>query len=100
MVDNQWIVPYNLHLVTKYHTHINMEICSSISTIKYLYKYVYKGLDHATVVIKRWVDTLGQENNTEAIITNGEWQNRNEIKAYCERRFDSTFEASWRLFSF
>jgi hypothetical protein len=57
MVDNRWIVPYNLHLATKYHTHINVEICLSISAIKYLYKYVYKGLDRATTVVKRWADT-------------------------------------------
>ncbi len=53
VVDNRWIVPYNLQLETKYHTHINVEICSSISTVKYLYKYVYKGPDHATAVVER-----------------------------------------------
>jgi hypothetical protein len=37
VVDNQWIVSYNLHLATKYHAHINVEICSSISAVKYLY---------------------------------------------------------------
>jgi hypothetical protein len=63
VVDNQWIVPYNLHLATKYHTHINVEICSSISTVKYLYKYVYKGLDRATTVVERQVNRHGQENN-------------------------------------
>jgi hypothetical protein len=63
VVDNRWIVLYNLHLATKYHVHINMEICSSISAVKYLYKYVYKGPDHATAVVKRWVDTPSQENN-------------------------------------
>ncbi len=36
MVDNWWIVPYNLHLATKYHVHINVEICSSISAVKLL----------------------------------------------------------------
>jgi hypothetical protein len=82
MVDNWWIVPYNLHLTTKYHTHINMEICSSISVVKYLYKYVYKGPDRAIVVVERRADMPGQENNTQAVIANGEWQNRNEIKAY------------------
>jgi hypothetical protein len=53
VVDNQWIVPYNLHLATKYHAHINVEICSSISAVKYLYKYVYKGPDRATAVVER-----------------------------------------------
>jgi hypothetical protein len=57
VVDNRWIVPYNLHLATKYHAHINMEICSSIYVVKYLYKYVYKGPDCATAIVERWVDT-------------------------------------------
>ncbi len=100
MVDNRWIVPYNLHLATKYHAHIDMEICSSIYTIKYLYKYVYKGPNRATAVVERWVDTPSQENNPQAVIANLEWQNRDEIKAYLEGRYVSVSEASWRLFSF
>ncbi len=100
MVDNRWIVPYNLHLVTKYHAHINVEICSSISVVKYLYKYVYKGPDHATTIVKRRVDMPSQENNMQVVIANVEWQNRDEIKAYLEGRYVSTSEASWRLFSF
>jgi UTP-glucose-1-phosphate uridylyltransferase len=73
VVDNWWIVPYNLHLTTKYHAHINVEICSSISAVKYLYKYVYKGLGHAIVVVERWVDMPGHENNAHVIVANGEW---------------------------
>jgi hypothetical protein len=84
----------------KYHAHINMEICSSISTIKYMYKYVYKGPDHVIAIVKRWVDMPSQENNAQAIVTNGEWQNPDEIKAYLEGHYVSTFEASWHLFSF
>jgi len=99
-VDNRWIIPYNLHLTTKYHTHINMEICSSISVVKYLYKYVYKGPDRAIAVIERWVDTLSQENNPQAIIVNAEWQNHDEIKAYLEGCYVFASEASWHLFSF
>ena len=26
-----------------------MEVCSSIQTIKYIHKYIYKGSDHATI---------------------------------------------------
>jgi hypothetical protein len=77
-----------------------MEICSSISAVKYLYKYVYKGPDRATAVVERWVDTPSQENNSQAVIANAEWQNRDEIKAYLERCYVSVSEASWRLFSF
>jgi hypothetical protein len=63
MVDNQWIVSYNLHLTTKYHAHINVEICSSISTVKYMYKYVYKRPNRVIVVIEREADRPGQMNN-------------------------------------
>jgi hypothetical protein len=61
---------------------------------------VYKGLDRAIAVVERRVDTPGQENNAQAVIANGEWQNRDEIKAYLEGRYVSTSETSWRLFSF
>jgi hypothetical protein len=61
---------------------------------------VYKGPDRATAIIERRVDTLGQENNVQAVVANGEWQNHDEIKAYLEGRYTSAFEASWRLFSF
>jgi hypothetical protein len=80
--------------------HINMEICSSIYVVKYLYKYVYKGPNRATVVVERWVDTPSQENNPQAVIANAEWQNRDEIKAYLEGCYVFASEASWRLFSF
>jgi hypothetical protein len=63
MVDNRWIVLYNLHLATKYHVHINVEICSSISAIEYLFKYVYKGPNHAIAVVERQANRHGQENN-------------------------------------
>ncbi len=34
------------------------------------------------------------------VIANGEWQNRDEIKAYFEGHYVFASEASWRLFSF
>jgi hypothetical protein len=46
-VDNRWVVPYNPYLTRRYKAHINVEICSSIKAIKYLYKYVYKGKDRS-----------------------------------------------------
>ena len=45
IIDNRWVVPYNPYLCQKYDCHINVEICSSIRSVKYLYKYVYKGHD-------------------------------------------------------
>ncbi len=49
IIDNRWIVLYNSYLSQKYNCYINIEICSSIRSIKYLYKYVYK--DHDCVIV-------------------------------------------------
>ncbi len=50
--DNRWVVPYNPYLTMRYKCHINVEVCSSITTVKYLYKYVYKGHDRALAVVR------------------------------------------------
>ncbi len=51
-IDNRWIVPYNPSLLLKYNCHINVEITSSLKSIKYLFKYLHKGLDMARLNIK------------------------------------------------
>jgi hypothetical protein len=51
MYDNRWIVPYNPYLIRRYKAHINVEICITVQTIKYIYKYVYKGRDKAILKI-------------------------------------------------
>jgi len=38
-----------------------------------MYKYVYKGPDRATAVVERRANMPGQDNNTQAIVANGEW---------------------------
>ncbi|XP_028109697.1 uncharacterized protein LOC114308332 [Camellia sinensis] len=37
MLDNRWVVPYNPYLLAKFDCHINVEICSTIKVVKYLY---------------------------------------------------------------
>ncbi|XP_060170295.1 uncharacterized protein LOC132601203 [Lycium barbarum] len=45
LIDNSWVVPYNPSLLCKFSCHINVEICSYIKVIKYIYKYICKGHD-------------------------------------------------------
>jgi len=52
-LDNRWVVSHNVYLLTKYDAHINIEVCNNIRVVKYLFKYVYKGHDHAIVEISR-----------------------------------------------
>jgi hypothetical protein len=44
-VGNEWVVPYNPYMTKKYDAHINVEICSGIAAVKYLYIYLYKDAD-------------------------------------------------------
>ncbi len=49
MFDSRWVVPYNPFLLQKYDCHINVEISSSVSSIKYIHKYCFKGSDRAMI---------------------------------------------------
>ena len=50
--DNRWVVPFNAWVLRKFLAHINTEICISIRSLKYIFKYVYKGPDRAQLVIE------------------------------------------------
>jgi hypothetical protein len=43
-MDNRWVVPYNPYLLQYFNYHINVEACGSIKAVKYLFKYLYKGM--------------------------------------------------------
>ena len=50
-IDDRNVVPYNKFLLIKYNCHINTEICTSINSVKYIFKYIYKGYDCANINI-------------------------------------------------
>ena len=54
-IDNRWVVPYNPYLLMKYDAHVNVEVCATVKSIKYLFKYVYKGHDCVNVNLERSV---------------------------------------------
>ena len=80
-LDNRWIVPYNAWLSKKYNAHINLEACMSVKSVKYLYKYIYKGHDAANIEIRERLD-------------------HDEVKTYLDARYVSAPEAIWRLFEY
>ena len=57
-LDNRWVIPYCPYLSKRYNAHINVEICSSISAFKYLFKYVFKGGDRTTAVLQNEVNEI------------------------------------------
>jgi hypothetical protein len=81
---NAHVVPYNPYLSKRYNCHINVEIATSITAVKYLFKYIYKGHDRASISI---VNHVGSEPI-------------DEISQYLDSRYVSATESSWRIFGF
>ncbi|XP_021979624.1 uncharacterized protein LOC110875727 [Helianthus annuus] len=86
-LDNRNVVPYNKRLLKRYQAHINVEWCNQAGSVKYLFKYINKGPDMATVVVS------GDTNSTI------KEKPKDEIKEYYDCRYISACEASWRIFS-
>ena len=61
----------------KYGSHINIEYCHTVTAVKYLFKYTYKGEDR--------------------IIVENEYD---EINKFSIQRYISSCQAAWRLFGF
>ncbi|XP_057297645.1 uncharacterized protein LOC130628679 [Hydractinia symbiolongicarpus] len=80
-IDNRWIVPYNPWLSKKYNAHINVEACMSVKSVKYLYKYIYKGHDCANIEINERID-------------------HDAVQTFLDARYVNAPEAIWRLFEF
>ncbi|GJW14972.1 helicase, partial [Tanacetum coccineum] len=72
--DNKHVVPYNRYLLLKYQAHINVEWCNRSKAIKYLFKYLNKGPDRATVVIQENVKD-GQNGTSEQVLEVDEIKN-------------------------
>ena len=52
-VTNEWVVPHNKYLTKKYGGHINVEACSSMRSVSYVFKYIYKGSDMVMMTLRR-----------------------------------------------
>jgi hypothetical protein len=76
-IDNCWVVPYSPYLTSLFKAHINVEICTSIMAIKYLFKYIYKGPDRTTAKVD---------------------SNENEVDLYLQCRYCGPTEGCWRIF--
>ena len=52
-INNRDVVPYNSYLSRLFNCHINVEVCARIRCVKYIYKYIYKGHDRTTMVLRK-----------------------------------------------
>jgi len=69
-----------------------MEICATVKSIKYLFKYVYKEHDCADIKLEQRV-----QEGTAATQATLEWDG---IKTYFDKRYLSALETAWSLFQF
>nr|CAD2209450.1 unnamed protein product [Meloidogyne enterolobii] len=88
-LTNQYVVPYNPFLLKTFRAHINVERVSDVLVVKYLYDYIYKGYDAATIECVQI-----NNDNTQKIL------NYDEVSKYLEARYLSPCEACWRIFKF
>jgi hypothetical protein len=77
-----------------FNCHINVEVCTSVAAVKYLYKYIYKGHNRAQVDVGP-VDTVAPDGAAPT-----QPRMRDEIKIYQDGRYVSASEASHRLYDF
>ena len=77
VLDTRSVVPHNLGLLETFDCHLNVEVCTSIRAVKYLYKYTYKGPDRSC--LERSID---------------------EVSQYLDSRYCGAPEAAWRVFGF
>ena len=83
-LDNRWVVPYNPYLLALFDCHMNVEICSTIKLVKYLYKYIFKGHDLVNFHI------IAQNTSDDV----------DEIREFQQGRWVSPPEALWRIYGF
>nr|XP_043633509.1 uncharacterized protein LOC122604703 [Erigeron canadensis] len=91
-LDNRSVVGYNGTLLRRYQSHINVDWCDQVGSIKYLFKYVNKGPDRITATISGPTHQQGADEPNAV--------NKDEEKEFYNCRYLSACEACWRLFGF
>ncbi|PLW05337.1 hypothetical protein PCASD_25579 [Puccinia coronata f. sp. avenae] len=77
-MHNRHVVPYNKYLLLRYQCHINVKIPFGIRALKYLFKYICKGVDRSSMRL-----------------TNGD-----ETEKFINGRYVGPAKAAWRLLQF
>ena len=81
-ITNQLVVTYWPYMLTRYNSHINVEVCLGVKAIKYLFKYIYKGHDRCAIYV--------QSNNGENVI--------DEMQTFKDAWWVSPPEELWRVY--
>jgi len=63
--DNWWVVLHNPYLTKMFNAHINIEVFVDIRSVKYIFKYVYKGPNFVAAVIVGPINEIQQYINAQ-----------------------------------
>ena len=106
IADNCFVVPYNPYLLLKVRCHINIEVCNTIKSIKYLFKYFYKGPDTAIIRLSNSENTIEDHANICIRNTASECDsttntlNYDEIEQYVIVRYVCPPETMYQIYKF
>ncbi|CAN7043651.1 unnamed protein product [Brassica rapa subsp. trilocularis] len=91
-LDSRYVVPHNLSIIRKYKAHINIEWCCKTGAIKYLFKYITKGVDRAMALLQQTgsQDRAGLEKKNEHL-------EMDEIDRYLECKQRLVYDQNKRL---
>uniref|UniRef100_A0A0K0FGK5 Helitron_like_N domain-containing protein n=1 Tax=Strongyloides venezuelensis TaxID=75913 RepID=A0A0K0FGK5_STRVS len=82
-VNNNFCATYNLYLSLKYNSHINVKICESVLSSKYLFKYTHKS--NGDNIAADVIETV---------------ESKDEVKLHIDGRYVGPSEAVWRIMKY
>eukprot|EP00794_Sanderia_malayensis_P012595 gene12595-biopygen10032 len=89
-LNDSWIVPHNLKLLLKFDCHMNVEVCTTVKSVKYIFKYIHKGNDMAHVEIREGHE---EANSRQDIV-------HDEIRQYLNSRYVGPHQAVYKLMQY
>jgi hypothetical protein len=96
-LDNRDVVPHNPYLSKKYNCHINVEVCTSIKAIKYVYKYIFKGHDRVRATVEHAQPPMAGGAAAAAAAGQPHPRSLDEIKDFVDGRYVGSCDACWRI---
>eukprot|EP00794_Sanderia_malayensis_P011640 gene11640-biopygen9314 len=89
-LNNSWVVPHNLKLLLKFDCHMNVEVCTTVKSVKYIFKYIHKGNDMAHIEIREGHE---EANARQDIV-------HDEIRQYMNSRYVGPHQAVYKLMQY
>ena len=81
-VNDSWVVPYNPHLLIKFNYHMNVEVWTTVKSVKYIFKYIHLGNSAVHIEVRQ------------------KYLNHDEILQHLSARYVSPHQAVFRIMQY